>query len=131
MAIIMQCDHQNVYFGVVNLRYQNQTVGAIDAWRCVRCKQIFCEEKQLGILDISSEIGMPKIGPYERWAILICSLKTDKARWALIRVKKEGEIKHSCVDKEESFIIENYRVQNDKHWTVLVDESINKEIEID
>ena len=127
----MPCDHQNVYFGVVNIRYRNRTIGAVDVWRCVKCREMFCEEKQLGILDISAEIGMPHIRSDERWAVLICKLKKDKERWALMGVKKDGEIKHTCVDKEVSLPVANYSVQDERHWMFMVDETVNKEVEID
>lgn len=131
METDMQCEHQNVYFGVVNIRYQNRTIGAVDIWRCVKCKTLFCEEKQLGILDISSEIGMPQVKADERWAVLICKLKKDKERWALMGVKKDGEIKHTCVDKEVSLPVSDYKVQDNRHWVFMVDEKVNREVEID
>ena len=128
---MQQCSHQNVYFGVVNIRYQNQTIGAVDVWRCAKCMKMFAEEKQLGILDISSDIGMPHIEPDERWAVLVCKLKKHKDRWALIRVKKSGEIKHKCIDKEMALNFSDYRMQDDRHWMFMIDQSINKEVEID
>lgn len=131
METDMQCEHQNVYFGVVNIRYQNRTIGAVDIWRCVKCKTLFCKEKQLGILDISSEIGMPQVKPDERWAVLICKLKKDKERWALMGVKKDGEIKHTCVDKKVSLPVSDYKVQDNRHWVFMVDEKVNREVEID
>lgn len=127
----MQCEHQNGYFGVVNIRYQNRTIGAVDVWRCAKCRQIFCEEKQLGILDISSEIGMPTIDPDERWAVLVCKLRKDKARWALMGVKKDGEIKHACVDEDVFLPVADFEVHDDRHWMFMIDESVNREIEID
>ncbi|MEM2759982.1 MAG: hypothetical protein QXU32_04510 [Nitrososphaerales archaeon] len=127
----MQCDHQNVYFGVVNIRYQNRTIGAIDVWRCVQCKTLFCEEKQLGILDISADIGMPNIASDQRWAVLVCNLKKGKERWALVGVRRNCEIKHICIDKEVSLPVSDYRVLDDRHWMFMVDEKINKEVEID
>jgi len=93
--------------------------------------KMFAEEKQLGILDISSEIGMPHIEPEERWAVLVCKLKKHKERWALIRAKKNGAIKHTCVDKEMNLNVSDYKVQDDKHWIFMVDQSINREVEID
>lgn len=131
MGILMQCAHQPVYFGVVNLVYQSRTIGAVDVWRCVKCKELFCEEKQLGILDISADIGMPAIGPDERWAVLVCKLNKGKERWALMGIKKDGEIKHTCIDKEVLIRVSDYKVQDDKHWMFMVDEKVNKEVEID
>ena len=128
---MQQCTHQNVYFGVVNIRYQNRTIGAVDVWRCTKCMKMFSEEKQLGILDISSEIGMPHIEPDERWAVLVCKLKKHKDRWTLIRVKKTGEIKHKCVDKEMALNVLDYKMQDDRHRMFMIDQSINKEVEID
>ena len=128
---MQQCNHQNVYFGVVNIRYQNQTIGAVDVWRCTKCLKMFAEEKQLGILDISSEIGMPHIEQDERWAVLIRKLKKHKDRWALVKVKNSGEIKHTCINKEITLNVSDYMVQDDKHWMFMIDHSINKEVEID
>ncbi len=128
---MQQCNHQNVYFGVVNIRYQNQTIGAVDVWRCTKCMKIFAEEKQLGILEITSEIGMPHTESDEKWAVLVCKLKKFKERWALVRVKKSGEIKHTCIDKEMILNVSDYKVQDDRHWIFMIDKSINKEVEID
>lgn len=127
----MQCAHQPVYFGVVNIVYQNRTIGAVDVWRCVKCKELFCEQKQLGILDISAEIGMPTVKSDERWAVLVCKLNKGKERWALMGIKKDGEIKHTCIDKEVLIRVSDYKVQDDKHWMFMVDEKVNKEVEID
>jgi hypothetical protein len=49
----------------------------------------------------------------------------------LIRVKKSGEIKHACMDKERTLNVSDYKVQDDRHWMFMVDQSINKEVEID
>ncbi|MFQ5920997.1 MAG: hypothetical protein ACE5JV_03165 [Nitrososphaerales archaeon] len=127
------CDHSNVYFGAVNIRYQERTIGAVDVWRCTKCKKMFCEEKQLGILDITSEIGMPRIGPDERWAVLVCGLKQSQERWALVRVKRDGTLLHPCVDKETSLNISDFKVQGDeRHRIFMIDQStINREVEID
>ena len=128
---MQQCEHQNVYFGVVNIRYQNRTLGAVDVWRCVKCRKMFAEMKQLGILDITSEIGMPCIEPDERWAVLVCRLKSDTERWALVKVKKNSQIKHTCFDKEVTLNVLDYKVQDDRHLIFMVDESINREVDID
>lgn len=130
-GFVQQCSHQNVYFGVVNIRYQNQTIGAVDVWRCTKCMKTFAEEKQLGILDLSSEIGMPHIEPDEKWAVLVCKLKEHKERWALVRVKDSGSLKHACASGDTELRLSNYAVQDDRHRLIMVDQSINKEVEID
>lgn len=127
-----ECNHSNVYFGVVNIRYQNQTIGAVDVWRCTKCLKLAAEEKQLEVLDLSPEIGMPNLEPDERWAILVCGLKQFKERWALVRVKKDGKVTHPCVDREIEVDISDYEVRgDDRHRVLMVDRSINQEVEID
>jgi len=49
-----------------------------------------CEEKRLGILDISEDIGMPRINDKEIWAVAINRHRKGKDRWKLIKIK-EGE----------------------------------------
>ena len=75
-----------VYFGVININENTKTVGAIDVWRSVTTKNIFCEEKRLGVLDISDQIGMPTIDENKKWAVAISRKKTGKNRWKLIKL---------------------------------------------
>jgi len=39
------CNHQPVFFGVINLNITEKTIGTVDVWRCGVCKKRFCEEK--------------------------------------------------------------------------------------
>ena len=34
-----------VYFGVININENQKTIGAVDVWRSVITKELFCEEK--------------------------------------------------------------------------------------
>lgn len=54
-------DDKIVYFGVINLNINGKTIGSVDIWRSVITKEMFCEEKRLGILDIVDYIGMSKL----------------------------------------------------------------------
>ena len=36
-----------VYFGVININENARTIGAVDIWRSVLTKELFCEEKRL------------------------------------------------------------------------------------
>ena len=65
------CKHEIVYFGVTNINYEKRTIGSVDIWRCVKCKKIFCEEKQLGIENIVDYVGMPKINPDQKMIVNI------------------------------------------------------------
>ena len=60
-----------VYFGVININENQKTIGAVDIWRSAITKELFCEEKRLGILDIVEFIGMPKIeeGKSGQWQL--------------------------------------------------------------
>ena len=49
------------YFGVINVNENGRTIGSVDIWRSLLTKEMFCEEKRLGILEIVDYIGMPRI----------------------------------------------------------------------
>jgi hypothetical protein len=69
-----------VYFGVININEYGKNIGAVDVWRSVITKKILCEEKRLGILDISENIGMPIIDDKEIWAVAVNKHRKGKDR---------------------------------------------------
>lgn len=125
------CNHQPVYFGVVNINIDERTIGSVDVWRCGLCKKKFCEEKQLGIEALADLVGMPKIGPDEKWAVSVCKLQKGKDKWKLIRLKENSEIKHECLEEHVLPLkVSNFTIEDDKHWSFLIDDYINKSVEI-
>ena len=125
------CNHQIVYYGVTNINYEKRTIGSVDIWRCVLCKKHFCEEKQLGIESIVDEVGMPKINSDQKWAVLVCNLKKHKEMWKLVKIRKDDEIQHECVDEKIVKIkIQDFKVQDEKHWNFLIENSVNKIVDI-
>ena len=125
------CKHQPVYFGVVNINIDERTIGSVDVWRCAICKKRFCEEKQLGIEEISDLVGMPKIDPDAKWAVTVCKLQKGKYKWKLVKLKENGEIKHECLDENViSLNIKDYKAEDDNHWSFLVDDNVNRAVEI-
>lgn len=125
------CNHQPVYFGVVNINIDERTIGSVDVWRCVICKKKFCEEKQLGIEELADLVGMPKIDSDAKWAVSVCKLQQGRSKWKLVKLKDNGEIKHECLgEKMIPLKIENYKIQHSDHWSFLVDDHINKAVEI-
>ena len=125
------CKHQPVYYGVVNINIDERTIGSVDVWRCGVCKKRFCEEKQLGIEEIADLVGMPKIDSDAKWAVIICKLQQGKYRWKLVRLKENGEIKHECLDEKIITLkINNFKIEDDKHWSFLIDDNVNKAVEI-
>ena len=125
------CTHQIVYFGVTNVNIDERTIGSVDIWRCAICKKRFCEEKQLGIDSIVDYVGMPKIDPDEKWAILVRKLFKGKDRWKLVRLKQNGTLKvENPDDKVVEIPVNNFQVTDPQHASFLIDDHVNKAIEI-
>ena len=121
-----------VYFGVININERDKNIGAIDVWRSVITKELFCEEKRLGILDIAEDIGMPKIEKGKKWAVAVNRNRIGKDRWKLIKILREGIFKF--VDSDDETIInttvKNYQIIDKDWWNFLVENNINRSIEI-
>ncbi len=125
------CKHQPVYYGVININIDEKTIGSVDVWRCGACKKRFCEEKQLGIEEIADLVGMPKIDSDAKWAVTVCKLQQGKYKWKLVKLKENSEIKHECLDEQIiSFKVKDFKVEDDSHWSFLIDDNINKAVEI-
>ena len=125
------CKHQPIYFGVVNINIDERTIGSVDVWRCAVCKKRFCEEKQLGIEELSDLVGMPKIDFDAKWAVTVCKLQQGKYKWRLVKLKENSEIKHECLDENViSLNVKDYKVDNENHWSFLIDDNVNKAVEI-
>ncbi len=121
-----------VYFGVININERDKNIGAIDVWRSVITKELFCEEKRLGILDIAEDIGMPKIEKGKKWAVAVNRNRIGKDRWKLIKILKEGIFKFFDTD-DETIIntnVKNYRIIDNDWWNFLVENNINRSVEI-
>ena len=125
------CKHQPVYYGVVNINIEERTIGSVDVWRCGVCKKRFCEEKQLGIEELADTVGMPKIDPDAKWGVSVCKLQQGKYKWKLIKLKENSEIKHECLDEKIIPLkVTNFKIEDDKHWSFLIDDNVNKAVEI-
>ena len=125
------CKHQITYFGVTNINVNERTIGSVDVWRCAICKKRFCEEKQLGIDSIVDYVGMPKIESDEKWAVLVRKLFKGKDRWKLVRLKQNGTLKvENPDDKVLEIPVRNYTVDDPNHSSFLIDDHVNKAIEI-
>jgi hypothetical protein len=122
-----------VYFGVININEKGRTIGAIDIWRNVITKELFCEEKRLGILEIADNIGMPKIDKDKKWAVAINRKKAGNDRWKLIKIIRQGNFKFTATDDEETTVevdVKDYRIMDPDWWNFLVEDNINRSIEI-
>ena len=121
-----------VYFGVININENDKTIGAIDIWRSAITKELFCEEKRLGILDIADYIGMPRIEKGKKWAVAVNRNRLGKDRWKLIKILKEGNLKFYDTDDETiiNTSVKNYQIIDNDWWNFLVENNINRSIEI-
>ncbi len=121
-----------VYFGVININEKGRTIGAIDIWRSVITKELFCEEKRLGILDIADYIGMPKIDKGYKWAVAVNRNRLGKDRWKLIKILKEGRFTFYDTDDDTVITtnVKNYHIIDNDWWNFLVETNINQSIEI-
>lgn len=121
-----------VYFGVININENGKNIGAIDVWRSVITKELFCEEKRLGILDIAEDIGMPKIEKGKKWAVAVNRNRFGKDRWKLIKILEEGIFKFFDTDDETIIItnVKKYQIIDNDWWNFLVENNINRSVEI-
>jgi hypothetical protein len=120
-----------VYFGVININENQKTVGAVDIWRSAITKELFCEEKRLGMLDIAEFIGMPKIEEGKKWAVAISRKVRGKNRWKLVRLLNQGKLQFlNPEDKTITVEIEDFKIVDPEWWSFLVEKNVNRNIEI-
>ena len=124
-----------VYFGVININEGTKTIGAIDVWRSIITKDLFCEEKRLGILEIADYVGMPLIDKNNKWAVAINRKKTGKDRWKLLKLIEKGKFKFMSPDDEENsfgleVMVDGYNIVDNEWWSFLVEKNINRTVEV-
>lgn len=121
-----------VYFGVINVNEGEKTVGAVDIWRSVITRELFCEEKRLGVLEIADYIGMPKIDKDKKWAVAISRKRDGRDRWRLVKLIKQGRFKF--IDTDDESIVEvdvkEYKIIDSEWWSFLVEKNVNLTVDI-
>lgn len=120
-----------VYFGVININEDGKTVGSVDIWRSLLTKEMFCEEKRLGILQIADYIGMPKIDKDKKWAVAIRRNYKGHLRWRLIKIIKEGKMKFTDADDNVIEVdVKDFKIVDRWWWSFLVEENVNRNMEV-
>jgi hypothetical protein len=120
-----------VYFGVININENQKTIGAVDVWRSVITKELFCEEKRLGILDIAEFIGMPRIEEGKKWAVAVSRIIKGRNRWKLIKLISQGEFEFSDLeDKVVTVEVRDYKIIDREWWSFLVERNVNRNLEV-
>jgi hypothetical protein len=130
--LIDQIDDKIVYLGVININENSKTIGAVDIWRSVLTKEVFCEEKRLGVLEISENIGMPRLEPNQQWAVVISRKRSGKDRWKLIKIVKQGDFTFIDNDDETKIPVKvmNYQVIDEEWWSFLISDKVNRTIDV-
>jgi hypothetical protein len=130
--LIDQIDDKIVYLGVININENSKTIGAVDIWRSVLTKEVFCEEKRLGVLEISENIGMPRLEPNQQWAVVISRKRSGKDRWKLIKIIKQGDFIFIDNDDETKIPVKvmNYQVIDEEWWSFLVSDKVNRTVDV-
>ena len=131
-VLIDQIDDKIVYLGVININENNKTIGAVDIWRSVLTKEVFCEEKRLGVLEISENIGMPRLELDQKWAVVISRMRSGKDRWKLIKIIKQGDFTFIDNDDETKIAVKvmNYQVIDEEWWSFLVSDKVNRTVDV-
>jgi len=130
--LIDHIDDKIVYLGVININENSKTIGAVDIWRSVLTKEVFCEEKRLGVLEISENIGMPRLEPNQQWAVVISRKRSGKDRWKLIKIIKQGDFTFIDNDDETKIPVKvmNYQVIDEEWWSFLVSDKVNRTVDV-
>lgn len=121
-----------VYFGVININEGTRNIGSVDIWRNVVTKESFCEEKRIGELDISDKIGMHQIDKNKKWAVAVNRKRRGTDRWKLVELIKEGKQRFTDLD-DESIVtvnIEGFSITDSEWWSFLVEENVNRTIDL-
>jgi hypothetical protein len=131
MSIQPPNEDKAVYFGVININEGQKTIGAVDIWRSVITKELFCEEKRLGILEIADNIGMPKIEKDRKWAVAINRDRKGQDRWRLIKLINGGIFTFRDSNDSEILVdVAEHKIKDNQWWSFLVEKNVNRNIDI-
>jgi hypothetical protein len=121
-----------VYFGVINVNEGGKTIGAVDIWRSLITKELFCEEKRLGVLEIADYLGMPEIDKDKKWAVAISREREGRDRWKLVKLINQGKFKFTDTDDESVIEVDvnAYKVIDSEWWSFLVEKNVNRSVDI-
>jgi hypothetical protein len=120
-----------VYFGVINVNEYGRTLGSVDIWRSLLTKEMFCEEKRLGILEIVDYIGMPRIDSDKKWAVAVSRKRKGHLRWRLVKLIKEGQFSFTDADDKAIEVnVKDFQITDPEWWSFLVEENVNRNKEV-
>jgi len=74
---------------------------------------------------------MPRIEDDEKWAVIISALQKGQDKWKLVKLKQNGIIKYETSDEKILDLkIEDYKIVDDFHTSFLVEDHLNRAVEI-
>jgi hypothetical protein len=119
------------YFGVINVNENGRTIGSVDIWRSLLTKEMFCEEKRLGILEIVDYIGMPRIDKEKKWAVAISRKRSGQMRWRLVKLIDNGSFTFTDADdKSVEVQVRDFSITDPEWWSFLVEKNVNRNVEV-
>jgi hypothetical protein len=119
------------YFGVINVNENGKTIGSVDIWRSLLTKEMFCEEKRLGILDIVDYIGMPRIEKEKKWAVAVSRKRSGHMRWKLVKLVQNGKFAFSDADDKRIEVeVKDFSITDPEWWSFLVENYVNRNVEV-
>ena len=121
-----------VYFGVININEGKRNIGSVDVWRSAVTREFFCEEKRIGILDISDKIGLHRIDKSKKWAVAVNKKRRGTNRWKLVELIGNGQL--HFVDSDGESLVEvncdDYNIVDTDWWSFLVGPNVNRTIDV-
>lgn len=121
-----------VYFGVININEGHRNIGSVDIWRSVVTKELFCEEKRIGMLDISDKIGLHRIDKNKKWAIAVNRKRRGTNRWKLIELVGEGT--QRFIDSDDESVVEinseSFNIVDSDWWSFLIERNVNRTVDV-
>ena len=121
-----------VYFGVININERHRNIGSVDVWRSVVTKEFFCEEKRIGILDISDKIGLHRIDKSKKWAVAVHRKRRGTNRWKLVELIGKGP--QRFIDSDDESVVEvssdSYSIVDVDWWSFLVEPNVNRTVDV-
>jgi hypothetical protein len=119
------------YFGVINVNENGKTIGSVDIWRSLLTKDMFCEEKRLGILEIVDYIGMPRIDKGKKWAVAISRKRAGQMRWKLVKLIQDGNFTFTDADDKQIQVqVKEFSITDPEWWSFLVEKNVNRNVEV-
>jgi hypothetical protein len=121
-----------VYFGVININDGTKNIGSVDIWRNVVTKEFSCEEKRIGVLDLSDKIGMHQIDGNKKWAVAVNRRRKGTDRWKLVELIREGKLRFTDLDDQTTVNVnvKGFSIVDSEWWSFLVEQNVNRTIDL-